>query len=885
MPDRISLQQLYADIQSLHSEANRKLLYIDDSLAEGPETTLAFIERHRQWARLLEVVRSIPQLIGQANTVPLVGFWGHFSSGKSSLINALLNIGRDEQPHFKRQTGEHPTDKVITLTTHFDQVNDVRRQFPPAIANIVVVQGPRLPMLEHMTLVDTPGLGDNPAEMELLIQFLHLVHVLVLPVHGRQPFADSDKAFALLNLAFNALAGVPKIFVVTNADHFLNSRHGEYNEDWNQAAADRFWRDTLTRLIDDARFHAHREALTATEPIFVDSVDGFQIDKLRERLLPIVQDDAQRQRTDAARAGYVFRCAAVALRHLETYISARSQHLAELRQQAEERSNNTQTAIEVLVNDLGARLATKSQSLPVDPQQLATLDDPLAQIITVQTIQNSVDTNAYQSRFQEELNSCALRRLNQVVRRAGATYEQRRANPQAKYQSEVLKTEDVERVVNESGLYSAMKQYAKSAVQAALMQYEERLRAGLVVLNSSSDSFRMNDVMRDFKDYLERFERQHDDSIKSLFAYVTQPTSINLLREHGFLMFDDAGQRRVGPENIAAFGVEEYVNIENAVNGCRDALQEIRMLTAEATDLPDRVDTATNADAMEDVPHSAFERPAMKPVLKHVAQQVANAVSGFDNAIQVAIDNLLNATRDREREQEVRIQSIWSTRRQLAGRFLGLALVLSGGAYLLNQYLPGWLAALWRAVPASVLNDVMSNIIGGGVLIIIAGLMTFWWTGFSNPAAKAAFSSIIALRLRTWWQRRKQRRQLRTIASELLHTLPNGLGQLDSACLIAITQWIQTENIEFVEVHGHLAKARERVNRRAQSIGGLAAAIAPWVTNLPKRLLERSRTIREAAIADHMKTIREAADKVEALRSNIVRIAESAEASVPSTGS
>ena len=54
MADRISLQQLYADIQSLNSEANRKLLYIDDSLVERPETTLAYIERHRQWARFMK---------------------------------------------------------------------------------------------------------------------------------------------------------------------------------------------------------------------------------------------------------------------------------------------------------------------------------------------------------------------------------------------------------------------------------------------------------------------------------------------------------------------------------------------------------------------------------------------------------------------------------------------------------------------------------------------------------------------------------------------------------------------------------------------------------------------------------------------------------------
>lgn len=584
MADRMTLEQLHAEIASLNTEAARKLLYIDESLVDRPETTRAYIERHHQWARLLDVASSIPRLVNQRSTVPLVGFLGHFSSGKSSLINALLHIGRNEHPPFKRQTGEHPTDKGITLTTHVDHFNDVRRQFPSALENIAVIQGPALPMLEHMTLVDTPGLGDNAAEMELVIHFLHLVHVLVLPVHGRQPFADSDKAFALLNLAFRDLVGVPKVFVVTNADHFLKDRHGEFDTDWNQAAADQFWQDTLARLCGDPRLHAHCESLTSTEPIFVDSVDGFQIDKLRETLLPIVQDDAQRARTDAARTGYVFRCAAAALRHLESYISARSRHLAALRQQAEERSKNTETAIEDLVRNLGTRLDAISRTLPVDPQQVAALSDPLAQIVTVQMIQKSLDINKFQSRIQEGLNSCSQLRLNQVMRTAITTYGERRENSQAQYQSGVLTPDDVERVVNESGLHRAMKQCAQAAAHAALSQYKDRLRSGIVVVNSTSDSFRVNDVLRDFKEDLKSFERKHDDSVKGLFAYVTQPTSVVLLREHGFVTFDDTGKRRVDPENIAPFGLEEYKEIENALEGCTSALREVQILVAEAPD-------------------------------------------------------------------------------------------------------------------------------------------------------------------------------------------------------------------------------------------------------------------------------------------------------------
>jgi hypothetical protein len=71
------------------------------------------------------------------------------------------------------------------------------------------------------------------------------------------------------------------------------------------------------------------------------------------------------------------------------------------------------------------------------------------------------------------------------------------------------------------------------------------------------------------------------------------------------------------------------------------------------------------------MPRSAFESTAMQPVIAHITQQVMNEVSRFDNELQVAIDNLLTATRDREQEEVERIQSIWAARRQVAVRFLG----------------------------------------------------------------------------------------------------------------------------------------------------------------------------------------------------------------------
>jgi predicted GTPase len=48
---------------------------------------------------------------------------GHFSTGKSSTINSLLEL--DESSKTARITGLNPTDKSITLITHEENSNSV----------------------------------------------------------------------------------------------------------------------------------------------------------------------------------------------------------------------------------------------------------------------------------------------------------------------------------------------------------------------------------------------------------------------------------------------------------------------------------------------------------------------------------------------------------------------------------------------------------------------------------------------------------------------------------------------------------------------------------------------------------------------------------------
>ena len=249
-----TLRSLYDAVGALSNPESLSILNIDEDLLDSPATTLEYLKRCRAWTQLRNISKSIPGLLSQSENVALVGFLGHFSSGKSSLINALLDISADQNPGYKREVGLHPTDTGITLISHRDHAHLIRKSAYTTIDTIDVVHGPALEFLEHAILVDTPGLGNEAAEHEAVTRFLHLCHVLVITIDGRRPFADKDKDFELLDTAFNKLSEVPKIIVVTSAEEFLTSRTASFATSWQADLAEVFWDEAIERLRRDPRF-------------------------------------------------------------------------------------------------------------------------------------------------------------------------------------------------------------------------------------------------------------------------------------------------------------------------------------------------------------------------------------------------------------------------------------------------------------------------------------------------------------------------------------------------------------------------------------------------------------------------------------------------------
>ena len=131
------------------------------------------------WSQLEKVVCSIDDLRSHKQGLAFVGMLGHFTAGKSTMINAI--VGDSGQ----RKADRNPTDKTITLICHPRNIAELRDNSFTSIDGISIDAGPSIALLEDIVLVDTPGLGNEAAEHDMAERFLHLCHVIIVAIDGR----------------------------------------------------------------------------------------------------------------------------------------------------------------------------------------------------------------------------------------------------------------------------------------------------------------------------------------------------------------------------------------------------------------------------------------------------------------------------------------------------------------------------------------------------------------------------------------------------------------------------------------------------------------------------------------------------------------------------
>ncbi|MDN3692871.1 50S ribosome-binding GTPase [Chryseobacterium tructae] len=228
--------------------------------------------------RLLErLISSLEQYIAKEQNLVYVGLVGHYSSGKSSTINSILQIkgGSDE-----RDTALHPTDTTITLIT--DKANSQKIMHMTKESVYVPVRTVTIDsaFLKDLVIADTPGSGDPNIDNELIQDFLPICDYIFYFISAANPIDQAD--IPLLLQKNKRLPFIPLYFVITRTDEFkITSNQPLSDENTDSSKRNGFMGQLMSRLKE---FSGAAE-LSEKDFVFIDNREGYNIEELRVKIL------------------------------------------------------------------------------------------------------------------------------------------------------------------------------------------------------------------------------------------------------------------------------------------------------------------------------------------------------------------------------------------------------------------------------------------------------------------------------------------------------------------------------------------------------------------------------------------------------------------------
>ncbi|WP_416673790.1 hypothetical protein [Egbenema bharatensis] len=271
MEINVQCQRILEGIEQLEKYLQEKIAKEALDLDSNYETT-------SNQELLSRLKKSLLQYTDRGKNLIYVGFMGHFSAGKSSTINSLLELqGNSEEA---RRVGLNPVDKSITLITHSENKDSI---FKTTKEGLISIRASFIDsdLLKNVVIADTPGIGDPILASEIARDFLPICDLIVYFFSAAIPLDSSD--VPLLQEKYSQLAFIPMRFVVTRADEFKKNHGLPFSkENFNEEQANIFSNELIQRinLLFKNDFYIDESHIT-----LIDNKSGFNMDYLRNVIL------------------------------------------------------------------------------------------------------------------------------------------------------------------------------------------------------------------------------------------------------------------------------------------------------------------------------------------------------------------------------------------------------------------------------------------------------------------------------------------------------------------------------------------------------------------------------------------------------------------------
>lgn len=235
------------------------------------------IESKLNLQQLKRIQRTTDQYVRRTSNLFYIGFLGHFSSGKSSTINSLLQI---KGTKYERRSTNNPTDDQITLLTNLNNNDDVIKLIRSGDVPVIISLIENNEFLKDKVIMDTPGSGDPSTFEEIVRDSLPLCDVIVYCLSATQPLTNSD--IPLLKEKEKNLKNIPTIYLITRGTEFkYNSLQLLSESNFDKLKYKTFASELASRMntvVDSIN-------LNFDDFIVIDNSENFNLDKFSNKLL------------------------------------------------------------------------------------------------------------------------------------------------------------------------------------------------------------------------------------------------------------------------------------------------------------------------------------------------------------------------------------------------------------------------------------------------------------------------------------------------------------------------------------------------------------------------------------------------------------------------